>query len=126
MSIQRKSKIRSRRENKWRRRNLKKKWPGPLFWLRHEVWHKPRSIVVSGGNREKSAEHSMTKRNKMISNLSESYGKQENDNDFYWSARKALDLGMSILLHLQLMQEWSTLYLDCTYVHTRTYTERCS
>lgn len=47
-----------------------------FFLLRYDVWHKPRSIIVGGGKREKGAEkfHDQT---------------QRNDNDFDWSARKA-------------------------------------
>lgn len=60
-----------------RRRNLKR-WPGPPFCLdmRFGTNH-----AVGGGKREKGAENSMTKDNNLISNLIESYGKQENDDD---------------------------------------------
>ena len=94
------------------------------FGTNHAVY-----LVVSGGNREKSAERSMTKRNKMISNLSEFYGKQENDNDFCWSARKTLGLGMPILLHLicspiDARMEHVVFGLYVLYIHTRTYIHR--
>lgn len=58
--------------------------------LRHEVW-------IGGGKREKGAEHSMTKGNNLISNLIESYGKQENDTMINTNRLWSLNVNISII-----------------------------